>query len=279
MATSLDGFGHKEPIVGVLHLLPLPGAPRFDGKVGRLVDHALADAAALVQGGVDAIMIENFGDTPYFPTRVPRETIAWMSRIGGLIREKYDLPLGVCVLRNDGRAALAIAHSIDAQFIRVCILGSPRVTDQGVIEGAACELLRDRHRLAANIKIFADVDIKHSYPLTASYSLKADAADLIARSHADALIVTGAATGAPIAELDLAELSGITNAPILVGSGVTPQNIKQLSAGANGFIVGTYFKQSKQPDASVNVDKVRAVVRQLHGLPSPSRKRAIADNT
>jgi membrane complex biogenesis BtpA family protein len=265
MGRSVTGFGHKQPIIGVLHLLPLPGAPRFDGNKARIIEQALADAEALAAGGVDAIMIENFGDTPFFPTRVPRETIAWMSRIGGLIRDKYELPLGVCVLRNDARAALAVAHSIDAQFIRVCILGSPRVTDQGLIEGTAYKLLRDRARLGAQIKIFADVDIKHSYPLGSAYSLKAEAADLISRSHADALIVTGTATGKPISESDLIELGDITDAPILVGSGVTDKTIKKLSSGADGFIIGTSLKVSQQPDARVSVDKVRAIVSQLYG--------------
>jgi membrane complex biogenesis BtpA family protein len=263
MQKNISILEHKQTIVGMLHLLPLPGAPRFDGNTRRVVDQGLADAGALAEGGVDAIMIENFGDVPYFPDRVPRETIAWMSRVGGLIRDRYDLPLGVCVLKNDGRAALAIAHSIGAQFIRVCILGSPRVTDQGLIEGHAYDILRDRVRFGADIKILADVDIKHSYPLAPAFSLKAEAADLISRSLADALIVTGTATGLAIKESDLAEIRGVANVPVFVGSGVTDKNIRQLSNDASGFIVGTSLKESKHPDARVSVDKVRAIVSQL----------------
>ena len=255
----------KQMVIGMLHLLPLPGSPRFNGTTQSIVEHALADAAALEEGGVDAIMIENFGDVPYFPDKVPLETIAWMTRIGGLIRDKCELPLGVCVLRNDGRAALAIAHSIDAQFIRICVLGSPRVTDQGLVQAKAYDILRDRARLGADIKILADVDIKHSYPLAASFSLKAEATDLISRSLADALIVTGTATGIAIKESDLSEVRAIANVPVFVGSGVTDQNIKQLSHEANGFIVGTSFKESKRADARVSVDKVRATVARLRG--------------
>ena len=253
----------KQTIIGMLHLLPLPGAPRFHGDTCAIVEQALADAAALAEGGVDAIMIENFGDVPYFPDKVPVETIAWMTRIGGLIRDKCDLPLGVCVLRNDGRAALAIAHSVGAQFIRICVLGSPRVTDQGLVQAAAYDILRDRARLGADIKILADVDIKHSYPLAASFSLQAEAADLISRSLADALIVTGTATGMAIRESDLSEIRGIANVPVFVGSGVTDKNIKQLSNDASGFIIGTSFKESKRADARVSVEKVRATVSQL----------------
>lgn len=265
MANNIIGSARQKPIIGVLHLRPLPGSPRYAGRPRDILDHALADADTLVEGGIDALLIENFGDTPYFPERVPRETIAWMTRVGGLLRDKYRIPLGVCVLRNDGRAALAIAHSIDAQFIRVCILASPRVTDQGVIEGNAYKLLRDRARLGAQIAILADVDIKHSYPLAASYSIKADAADLVARSHADALIITGTATGRPIAESDLSDLRAATDAPVLVGSGVTEKNIKQLASGAGGFIIGTAFKDSQHAEGRVILDKVRAIVRQLHG--------------
>lgn len=263
MRRNISILEQKPAIIGVVHLLPLPGAPRFDGDTGRIIECALADATALVDGGVDAIMIENFGDVPFFPDRIPRETIAWMTRIGGFISDKYDLPLGVCVLRNDGCAALAIAHSIGAQFIRVCVLGSPRVTDQGLIEGKAFEILRDRARLRADIKIFADVDIKHSYPLAASYSLKADAADLISRSLADALIVTGTATGLSINKSDLLEIRGVAEVPVFVGSGVTDKNIKQLADEASGFIIGTAFKESRQSGGRISVDKVHAIVSQI----------------
>jgi membrane complex biogenesis BtpA family protein len=110
MAVEQTGLSVAQPLVGVVHLRPLPGAPRFDDDTGRIIEQAVADALALAEGGVDAIMIENFGDTPFFATMVPRETIAWMVRVGMEIRTRTALPLGVCVLRNDGRAALAIAH-------------------------------------------------------------------------------------------------------------------------------------------------------------------------
>ncbi|MBB5753123.1 BtpA/SgcQ family protein [Prosthecomicrobium pneumaticum] len=260
MSAEHFGFPADRPVVGVVHLRPLPGAPRFDGDTGLILDQALADAAALEAGGVDAVMIENFGDTPFFPNVVPRETIAWMTRIGAGIRAQSRLPLGVCVLRNDARAALAIAHAIGAAFIRVCILGSPRVTDQGLIEGEAYDLLRDRARLGAQIRIWADIDIKHSYALAPGYSLVRDAADLVARSHADCLIVTGSATGQPIEETHLAALHGKVGAPVLVGSGVTERTIGGLAARADGFIVGTGLKEGSGPGARIGLGLTRALV-------------------
>ncbi|GGD23558.1 BtpA/SgcQ family protein [Aureimonas glaciei] len=253
------GLAVAQPLVGVVHLRPLPGAPRFDGDTGRLVAQAVSDAEALAEGGVDAVMIENFGDTPFFSTVVPRETIAWMTRVGMEIRARIALPLGVCVLRNDGRAALAIAHAIGASFIRVCILGSPRVTDQGLIEGDACNLLRDRARLGAEVRIWADVNIKDSYALAPSYSLDRDAADLVARSHADALIVTGAATGLSIQDSHLTLLHGKVGVPVLVGSGVTERSVGGLVGQCDGFIVGTALKDGSEPDARISAEKTRAL--------------------
>ena len=256
-------FRRERPVIGALHLLPLPGSPKFGGDSHVVVQAALQDAEALLQGGVDAILIENFGDTPFFPGRVPSETVAWMTRIGSVIRDRYDLPLGLCVLRNDACRALAIAHSIDAQFIRVCILASPRVTDQGLIQGVAYRLLRERARLHANVKIFADVDIKHSYPLAAGYSLESDAADLVARSHADALIVTGPATGRPIQESHLYSVQKAADVPVFIGSGITHRNVDQLIKAAGGIIVGMAFKQSENSESRVDVEKVRAIVQRI----------------
>jgi uncharacterized protein len=257
------GIKNEKAIIGMLHLRPLPGAPAFDGCTQRIIDLAIADAAALTEGGVDAIMIENFGDIPYCPGRVPAETIAWMTRVGVAIKRECDLPLGVCVLKNDARSALAIAHSVGARFIRVCVLGSPRVTDQGLIEGDAYRILRDRARLGADVKILADVDVKHSYPLAASFSLVAEAADLVSRSLADGLIVTGTATGMSVEHSDLLRVRGVSGVPVFVGSGVTDKNIRELSKDASGFIVGTAFKESKLPNARVSAEKVRNIVRQL----------------
>ncbi|POF32690.1 membrane complex biogenesis BtpA family protein [Roseibium marinum] len=177
------------------------------------------------------------------------------------------MPLGVCILRNDARAALAVAHAIDARFIRVCILGSPRVTDQGLIEGTAAELLRDRARLQTDIRIWADVDIKHSYALSPHYSLERDAADLVTRSHADVVIVTGAATGVPIQESHLSKLRGKIGVPVMVGSGVSEATIGELAGVSDGLIVGTSLKEGKGPDALISLAKTKSLVEALRAGP------------
>ncbi|MDQ3439664.1 MAG: phosphorybosylanthranilate isomerase, partial [Planctomycetota bacterium] len=127
---------------------------------------ALRDAEALAEGGVHGIMMENFGDVPFFPGRVPAPVVAHVTAIGAEIRRSVDVPLGINVLRNDGQSALAVAHAVGADFIRVNVLSGARVTDQGIVQGIAHDLLRERAQLGAtNVKILADVDVKHSAPL------------------------------------------------------------------------------------------------------------------
>ncbi len=180
----------------MLHLPPLPGAPRYARDLEPIRRRALDDAAALVEGGVDGLMLENFGDTPFFPGRVPPEVVACMTRVAREVRQRFDVPLGVNVLRNDGCSALAVAHAAGAAFIRVNVLCGARVADQGIIEGIAHELLRQRVLLdAPEIRILADVNVKHSMPLGVSQPLRQQVADLIERGGADAVIVSGAGTG------------------------------------------------------------------------------------
>src|SRR4051812_32156631 len=156
----------SKPLVGMLHLPALPGAPRCEGGVRGIVDSVLRDADALAAGGVHGLMLENFGDVPFFPGRVPAHVVAHMTALAVAVRRRFDLPLGVNVLRNDGQSALAVAHAAGAQFVRVNVLCGARVADQGVLAAIAHDLLRDRAMLgAAGVKILADVDVKHSAPL------------------------------------------------------------------------------------------------------------------
>ena len=158
------------PVIGMLHLPPLPGSARYDGDVGAAAACALRDADVLAAGGVHGLMLENYGDVPFFPGRVPAHVVAHMTAVACEVRRRFPgLPLGINVLRHDGRSALAVAHAAGAQFVRVNVLCGARVTDQGLLEGIAHDLLRDRSTLGAreSVRIFADVDVKHSAPLAA----------------------------------------------------------------------------------------------------------------
>jgi membrane complex biogenesis BtpA family protein len=231
------------PLIGVVHLPALPGAPRYGGDWQAIVTQAIRDAEALALGGAAGVMIENFGDAPFYPGRVPAHVVASMTAIASEVRRRVDLPLGMNVLRNDGRGALAVAQAVGASFIRVNVLSGARLTDQGIVQGIAHDLLRDRSALGAtDIRILADVDVKHSVPLGPQPIAEA-AVELVERAGADALIVTGAATGQAVQWEHLRQVAEATSeTPIFVGSGVTEQRLTELAALCHGFIVGTALK-------------------------------------
>lgn len=255
-----DIFGTDRPLIGMVHLRPLPGAPGHE-SMDQVLEAARRDAAVLTEGGFDALMIENFGDTPFFPEVVPPETVAALTAAVLEVRRASSLPLGVNVLRNDARAALSIAHATGARFIRVNVHTGAMLTDQGWLNGRAHETLRLRTALRARIAILADVLVKHATPpagLTA-----ADAArDTWERGGADALIVSGAATGAATPLERLREVrAAVPDAPLLIGSGLTPQNARTLLAEADGAIVGSAVQQGGRAGAAADEARVRELIR------------------
>lgn len=248
-------------VIGMVHLLPLPGSPGYGGSMEPILEAARRDALALAQGGVHAIMVENFGDVPFARGRVGTETVAAMTVAARVVAETSGLPLGINVLRNDGLSAMAVAAATGAAFIRVNVLAGARLTDQGIVEGIAYELLRYRTALgASNVAVLADISVKHSRPLAAE-NTALDAEELVGRSGAAALIVTGATTGRPVDEAYLAELGRVVDVPILVGSGVTPATASRLLGTASGFIVGTSLKEEGRLDRPVDPTRVRALMQ------------------
>ena len=259
-----------KPVIGMLHLLALPGSPRFGGDVGAVREAAVRDADVLAAAGVHGLMMENFGDVPFHPGRVPTAVAAHMTAIAVEVRRRFpQLPLGINVLRNDGRTALAVAHAAGASFIRVNVLCGARLADQGILQGIAHDLLRDRAELAAaGIRIFADVDVKHSAAL-AERPLADEVDDTVDRGLADALVVSGAGTGKPT---DLGKVRAVKAAamavgtgatPVFLGSGVTADTIGQFLPVADGFIVGTAFKAGGVATNPVDAGRVRELMRRV----------------
>jgi hypothetical protein len=238
-------------LIGMIHLAPLPGSPRYGGHMEGVIELALRDAEVLASAGVDAVMIENFGDVPFARGRVGPETVAALTVAADRVARAIDLPLGINVLRNDGAAALAVAVAVGAAFIRVNVLAWARLTDQGIIEGDAATVLRTRAALNAHhVRILGDVAVKHSAPL-ASVPLAEEAQDLVERALADAVVVTGAATSAPA---DPEQVRAVTNAvkvPVLVGSGVTPATAPAFRALGVGAIVGSAMMRQGKPGGPV----------------------------
>ncbi|HUF94173.1 MAG TPA: BtpA/SgcQ family protein [Candidatus Limnocylindria bacterium] len=226
-----------------------------------VVDSALADAHALIEGGMDALLVENYGDVPFAPRRVHAATVAAMSVVAAEIRRALPrAPLGISVLKNDARAALAIACAVDARFIRVSVHAGTVVADQGLVQSDAYATLRDRRLLSADIAIFADVHGKHAAPL-APVDLEQHARDLTQRGLADGLVVSGHATGALTPLADIKRVRGaVPEVPLIVGSGVTSETAAELLSMADALIVGTAVKRDGRVGHAVDVERVRRLV-------------------
>lgn len=261
--------GNPGPIlIGMLHVPPLPGSPGSTEPLSAIREFVLKDAEALVNGGISNLMIENFGDTPFFPGSVPRHTVAQLTAIASDISSAFpQAEIGLNVLRNDGCSALAIASSTGASFIRVNILCGARVTDQGIIQGIAHDLLRLRRTLSAeHIAILADVDVKHSTPVYES-SVASNVEDIIHRGHGDAIIVSGSATGVAVDPGVLQEaVAAAGSTPVLIGSGVTAASLPSYAGLASGFIAGTAVKQNGNVHEPVDSDRVREIVTAASSL-------------
>jgi len=258
MTTSL--FTKRPFVIGMVHLEPLPGSPNYGGDMATALQAARRDARALADGGIDAIMVENFFDVPFTRDRVEAETVAAVTVAVTEVRREADLPVGVNVLRNDGCSAMAIAVATGASFVRVNVLAAARLTDQGIVQGIAYDLSRLQARLQArHVTIMADLDVKHSAPL-APQDPCLEAEELVHRSGAGALILTGSTTGRAADPSRLAILRDAVSVPLVVGSGVTVDTVAELSKLADGFIVGTSLKVDGRLENPVDVQRVRALM-------------------
>jgi membrane complex biogenesis BtpA family protein len=258
---GLDAIvGVPRAVIGMVHLSALPGSPRWSGSIEAVIGSALADAHALREGGVDALLVENFGDVPFAPGPVDAGTIAAMAAAITEIRRAVPLPIGVNVLRTDARAALAIAVATAARFIRVNVHVGALVADQGLLVSRADETLRYRRLLDQDVKILADVQSKHGTPLQ-PIPIEQEARDCVTRALADGLVVSGAATGEPTSLHDLKRVrDAVPEVPLLVGSGVTWDSAAELLAIADGLIVGTAAKRDGLVTNPVDPRRVRRIV-------------------
>jgi membrane complex biogenesis BtpA family protein len=242
----------KPKLVGVLHLPPLPGSPRSVRSSDDIARAAAEEARILADTGYDAVIVENFGDTPFLPGVGP-VTVSAMTLAALRIRDACpELPLGINVLRNDALAALAVAVVVGAAFVRVNVHVGARVTDQGVIQGEAGATMRARHALgASNVEVWADVDVKHSAPLGVR-PVADEAADAAVRGMADAILVTGEGTGRPVDEDKLRAVREAVAVPVYVASGATIALLPTLARASDGVIVGSALRKDGKAGGHVN---------------------------
>lgn len=227
----------------------------------EVVERAVADASTLVDAGFPALMVENFGDAPFYPERVPAQTVASMTRAVTEVIQATHVPLGVNVLRNDALAGVAIAAATGARWIRVNVLTGLMITDQGPIVGSAADLMRTREVLGPGIEVWADVMVKHSVP-PAGLDAGQSAIDTVERGLADALIVSGASTGEDpdldqAAQVRAAVPKGVR---LVIGSGATSANLGHLTTVADTVIVGSSIKQHGNAANPVDPDRAKAFV-------------------
>ncbi|NJK27428.1 MAG: BtpA/SgcQ family protein [Coleofasciculaceae cyanobacterium SM2_3_26] len=271
-------FQTANPILGVVHLLPLPTSPRWGGSMQAAIERAEREATALAAGGVDGILVENFFDAPFTKGAVDPAVVSAMTYIVERLMNLVTLPMGINVLRNDARSAMAIATIVGAQFIRTNVLTGVMATDQGLIEGCAYELLRYRREIGSDVKILADVLVKHARPL-GSPNLTVAVRDTIERGLADAVVLSGWATGSPpdLEDLELAKAAA-DGVPVFIGSGATWENVATLLTAADGVIVASSLKRHGCRDRTIDPTRVRQFVEAARNLPpGKGTTAAIAD--
>lgn len=256
-------FGRGKALIGMIHVPPLPGAPRYRGAgMAAVLDACLYDAEALVTGGLHGLIVENHGDIPFRkPAAIGPETAACLAVVTDRLARAFDVPLGVNVLANAAIPAFAVAAAAGARFIRVNQWANAYVANEGLIEGEAAEALRYRAALRAeSVKVFADSHVKHgAHAITADRTIAELTRDL-AFFDADAVIATGQRTGDSATMEEIDAIAAATHLPLLVGSGVTPANVAAILARTQGAIVASSLKVDGVWWNPVDPPRVRALL-------------------
>lgn len=263
MADFRKIINKEKALIGMVHLHALPGTSRSTKTPQQIIDIAVDEATKLVECGFDAVLIENMHDTPYLLREVGPEIIAAIAVATQAVVDAINCPVGIQILAGANKAAIAVAHATGAHFIRTEGFAFASVADEGIMDVAdAGPLLRERRRIdAVAIAILADIQKKHSsHALTADLTIgdHARGADFMG---ADGVIVTGSHTGHSVNIDQLREVRGATELPILVGSGVTPENIKEMFKFADAAIVGSSIKQGGNWTNSLDATRCKDLTR------------------
>lgn len=238
-------FRVPKPIIGTVHLMPLPGAPQYGGGgIGHVLARAVRDARACTDNGIDGLVIENEGDIPFRkPDKVGPDTVAALTAVAAAVKAEVEVPIGINCLANAVTQSLAVAVAVDGLFVRANQWANAYIANEGLVEGAAAEALRFRSSVRGeHIRVLADVHVKHgSHAIVGDRSVEEQARDVEAFG-ADALIATGSRTGDSTRVREVVEIKEGTGKPVLVGSGMTRDNARELLQVADGAIVGSALK-------------------------------------
>lgn len=251
----------------MVHLLPLPGSPRFSGDLDAVVERGVRDARTLIDAGCDGLIVENFHDAPFFRETIAPELVAAMTLAAHEVRRVAAVPIGINVLRNSWHAAMAVATVVGGEFVRVNVLTDAMVTDQGLIQGCAAELSRYRAALRSEVLIFADILCKHAAPIAAR-PIEVMARDAAERGAADALIVSGeASSDAPDTALIERVRAAVPEMPLILGSGMTAAHVGLLR-NADGAVFGYGAKPGGDMTQPVDPNLTRQFVAAAAAQPA-----------
>ncbi|MFX0182501.1 MAG: BtpA/SgcQ family protein [Candidatus Hodarchaeota archaeon] len=261
----------KKPLIGMVHLPPLLKHNETPFSIDETSEICFQDAITLEKAGFDAILIENYHDTPYSKYRLDDARFLIMNSIVGRIKSKISIPFGINILRNACVQALVMAMVNQASFIRCNIYEGVYVTDQGIIEGVAAEVRKKYQELRLRVKILADIQVKHATPL-GDFSMTEAATNAIHRGKADAVIVSGRETGKIIDNAKLETFVNQSKIQPILGSGLSMENLSIVFPFISGAIVGTSIKISdlKSP---IDYDKAS----QLSNLWNSKREKEFKD--
>lgn len=241
----------------MIHVGALPGTPANKLSLSAIEKQAVAEARIFRASGVHGLMLENMHDTPYLRGQVGPEIVAAMAIIALAVKRTSQLACGVQILAGANLEALAVAHTAGLDFIRAEGFAFAHVADEGIIQSSAAELLRYRRAMGAeSVQVWADVKKKHSaHAITADVGI-GETAHAVEFMRGDAVIVTGTVTGAAPRRADVLAVKRQTRLPVYLGSGVTAANLKRYYGAADGFIVGSEFKQGGQWSLAVDAKRV-----------------------
>ncbi|MBA4406707.1 BtpA family membrane complex biogenesis protein [bacterium] len=258
-------FNIQKPIVGMIHVDPLPGTPKYAGSVKAVVEKAISEALLYRSCGINVLMIENMHDVPYLNRIVGPEITSLMSIILYEIKKNYEMPTGIQILAGANKDALAAAHSAGADFIRAEGFVFAHIADEGIFNSDAGELLRYRKQIGAeNILIFTDIKKKHSsHSITSDTSIveTAKAAEFFL---SDGVIITGSATGKEPSLPEIKSVKENVAIPVLAGSGITDKNVNQYLEYCDALIVGSHFKKDGIWSNPIDPERVSTFMKKIH---------------
>jgi membrane complex biogenesis BtpA family protein len=254
-------FGNTKPIIGMVHLKPLPSSPDYAGSIEEIYRAAEADLKALIAGGANAVIIENFGDIPYAPHN-DLIAVTAISSIATRLRALTDMPMGINIQFNDYPAEWAVAYCTNMDFIRVECFAESRVGPNGEFRACGPDLMRLKGRFPKDIALLCDVQVKHTFPLVdqpVDFTIES-----IVEGGGDALICTGITTGKSPDISDVEEMKRMSDGlPVIVGSGVNARTIRDFMKVADGAIIGSSFKKDGKVLNPIEEKRVAEVMSQL----------------